>query len=118
MEKLYDLKNILAVHNNDMDFVKTMAELFVELLPPLSKELKAATDKKDFGKMHFNAHKLKASIDLFEVTPIQQKIRTLEEHGKNKSFIKELKSDAEYVEKIINDCAKALKKDLQLQIAD
>lgn len=116
MEKLYDLKNILAVHNDDMDFVKTMAELFIELLPPISKELKTATDKKDFGKMHFNAHKLKASIDLFSVTSIEQIIRKLEEHGKNKVFSNELPKEAEYVNKIINECAKALKQDLQLQV--
>ncbi len=125
MEKLYSTESILRSHGNDTDFVKYIAELFVEHLPEMATELKKASQKQDWYHLHFYAHKMKASIDLFSIDSLKDLIRHLEIEGK--TLFKEveakgitvpapqsLNKDVEDVVKVIHACTLQLKQDFAI----
>lgn len=112
MEKLYDTEGILKTHGGDAEFVKYIAGLFVEHAPEMSAELQKASLKKDWANLHFYAHKMKATIDLFSITALTDIIRKLEKEGKTSTDSGTLKKDVQYVVKIIDACVAQLKKDL------
>ena len=114
MRKLYNTEAILKTHYGDEEFVKTMAELFIEHLPEMSAELQKATAKKDWESLYFYAHKMKASIDLFSIESLTDIIRKLEKQGKAATDSKTLKQDVNYVSDVINACVAQLKNDFAL----
>lgn len=114
MRKLYNTETILKTHYGDEEFVKTMAELFIEHLPEMTTELQKATAKKDWEGVYFYAHKMKASIDLFSIESLTDIIRKLEKQGKAHADSNTLKQDVNYVSDIINACVAQLKNDFAL----
>lgn len=114
MKKLYNTEAILKTHYGDQDFVKSMAELFIEHLPEMSTELQKASAKKDWNNLYFYAHKMKASIDLFSVESLTDVIRKLEKQAKAATDSNTLKQDVNYVADIINACVAQIKNDFAL----
>ena len=114
MKKLYNTETILKTHYGDEDFVKTMAELFIEQLPVMASELKKASLKKDWYNIYFFAHKMKATVNLFAIDSLADVIKKLENQGKSETDSKTLKEDANYVSDIINACVMQLKNDFAL----
>lgn len=114
MEKLYNTEAILKTHGGDMEFVKYIAGLFVEHVPEMSSELQKASVKKDWPSLYFYAHKMKASIDLFNITSLTDVIRKLEKQGKTESTSDTLKKDVKYVATIIDACVMQLKSDFEI----
>ena len=125
MEKLYNTESILRSYNGDTAFVKYIAKLFVENLPEMATELKNAYQTKDWYHVHFYAHKMKATIDLFSIESLKGLIREVETEGK--TLLKEvetkgkiervpqsLNKDVEDVVKVINACTLQLKKDFAI----
>ena len=91
MKKLYNTEAILKTHYGDEEFVKSMAELFIEHLPEMSAELQKASTRKDWESLYFYAHKMKATIDLFSIELLTDIIRKLEKQGKSATDSKTLK---------------------------
>ena len=114
MKKLYNTEAILKTHYGDEEFVRSMAELFIEHLPEMSAELQKASTKKDWESLYFYAHKMKATIDLFSIELLTDIIRKLEKQGKAATDSKTLKQDVNYVADIINACVAQLKNDFAL----
>jgi HPt (histidine-containing phosphotransfer) domain-containing protein len=114
MKKLYNTETILKTHYGDTEFVKSMAELFIEHLPEMSAELQKASAKKDWASLYFYAHKMKASIDLFSIESLTDVIRKLEKQGKAATDSQTLRQDVNYVADIINACVAQLKNDFAL----
>ena len=114
MKKLYSTEAILKTHYGDQEFVKSMAELFIEHLPEMSAELQKASNRKDWESLYFYAHKMKATIDLFSIESLTDIIRKLEKQGKAASDSKTLKQDVNYVADVINACVAQLKNDFAL----
>jgi HPt (histidine-containing phosphotransfer) domain-containing protein len=114
MKKLYNTETILKTHYGDQEFVRSMAELFIEHLPAMSTELQKASVKKDWESLYFYAHKMKATIDLFSIDSLSDIIRKLEKQGKTAADSKTLKQDVNYVADIINACVAQLKNEFAL----
>ena len=114
MKKLYSTDTILRTHGGDAEFVKYIAGLFIEHVPEMSAELLKASKKKDWVNLHFYAHKMKASIDLFAITSLTDIIRTLEKQGRAETDSPTLKKDVKFVADVIDDCVVQLKKDFAL----
>ena len=125
MEKLYNTESILRSHGGDTAFVKYIAELFVENLPEMAVELKKAYQTKDWYHVHFYAHKMKATIDLFSIESLKNLIREVETEGKTlfkeveakgkvSSVPQSLNKDVENVVNVINACTLQLKQDFSI----
>ena len=109
MDKLYDTTNLLATHHGDTEFIKHIAQLFIEHMPAIVPELKKAFKNKDWQSLYFYAHKMKASIDLFGIKELTTTIRSIEQQGKTATPAKNLAQEIQQVERIIAECVEQLK---------
>jgi hypothetical protein len=67
MEQHYKLDKIRELADNDNEFIETLAKTFLEEVPADAKLLKIAVDSKDYLATYQSAHKMKPTIDLFEL---------------------------------------------------
>ena len=67
MEQHYKLFRVRELADNDEDFVHTLAETFVEEVSVDVERLKVAVATKDYNEAYQAAHKMKPTVDLFEL---------------------------------------------------
>ena len=67
MEQHYKLYRVRELADNDDDFVMALAATFLEEVPADAELLKEAVAKKDYLQAYQSAHKMKPTIDLFEL---------------------------------------------------
>jgi hypothetical protein len=113
-EELYNTKTIIQTHHADAEFVKYMISLFLEHIPKTNADLKKASDAKDWEAVYFSAHKIKASIDLFNLGPLKDLIRKVEYKVKNKTETDTVADDVNFISDYINKSIAAMKKDFNL----
>ncbi len=74
MEQHYKLYRVKELADNDMDFVKSLAEAFLEEVPVDAERLKNAVAEEDYFNAYQAAHKMKPTVDLFELGVLQDLI--------------------------------------------
>ncbi|GAA3626866.1 Hpt domain-containing protein [Flavivirga jejuensis] len=67
MEQHYKLFRVRELADNDEDFIKALAETFLVEVPEDVERLKKAVAEEDYYNAYQAAHKMKPTIDLFEL---------------------------------------------------
>ncbi|MCK5400034.1 MAG: Hpt domain-containing protein [Flavobacteriaceae bacterium] len=67
MEEHYKLHRVRELADGDEDFVIALLQAFLEEVPEDAKQLQIAVDCKDYLAAYKAAHKMKPTIDLFEL---------------------------------------------------
>ena len=67
MSDYYKLNRVREMADNDEDFVAALVEAFLEEVPEDAERLKNAVAEKDYHEAYQAAHKMKPTIDLFEL---------------------------------------------------
>src|SRR5690606_40591207 len=67
MEKYYKLGRVRELADNDEDFIATLAAAFLEEVPEDAERLKKAVAENDYYNAYQAAHKMKPTVDLFEL---------------------------------------------------
>ncbi len=67
MEVHYKLFRVRELADNDNEFIGALAQAFLEEVPQDAKRLKKAVIEKDYEEAYQAAHKMKPTIDLFEL---------------------------------------------------
>ena len=67
MEQHYKLHRVRELADNDEDFVAALAAAFLEEVPVDAERLKKAVAEKDYYNAYQAAHKMKPTVDLFEL---------------------------------------------------
>ncbi len=67
MEQHYKLFRVRELADNDEDFIATLAAAFLEEVPEDAERLKKAVAEKDYREAYQAAHKMKPTVDLFEL---------------------------------------------------
>ncbi len=75
---LYDLRRLEAIGQGNKAFVGKMIQLFIDQVPPLLGELKAAGEARDFQTIHAKTHTLKPTLHNFSIDSINEQVRELE----------------------------------------
>jgi len=116
-EALYNIDALLQAHDKDFEFEKHIIFLFLKNIPETGLKLENACKEGDWKMVAFYAHKLKASIDLFNLNPLKTIIRNIEIKAK----IPVLEADKDCINEHINfisayieKCTCAMKKDYSL----
>ncbi|MEP6465492.1 MAG: Hpt domain-containing protein [Parafilimonas sp.] len=112
--KLYDTQILIQTHHADKEFVKYMVSLFIEHMPQSNTSLESACAANDWQKVYFFAHKMKASIDLFNIIQLKELIRKVEQNAKNSVDIESIPANATFVSNYIKNCIAEMKKDFKL----
>ena len=74
MEQHYKLFRVRELADNDEEFIKALAEAFLEEVPEDAERLKNAVAEKNYHEAYQAAHKMKPIIDLFELGVLQDLI--------------------------------------------
>ena len=112
-EKLYDTKSLTHTHKADSEFIHYMVDLFLETIPTTITKLKKASHEEDWKAVYFSAHKLKTSIDLFNLVPLKQVIRKLETKAKNETETASIAEDVNFISDYIKRSMAAMKHDFK-----
>lgn len=67
MEQHYKLFRVRELADNDEDFINALAEAFLEEVSVDADRLKKSVTEKDYEDTYQAAHKMKPTIDLFEL---------------------------------------------------
>ena len=67
MDQHYKLNRVKELADNDEDFVAALVAAFLEEVPEDATRLKKAVAEKNYSEAYQAAHKMKPTIDLFEL---------------------------------------------------
>lgn len=76
--KLYNLSQVKLFLGDDKQQLGNMITIFLNETPVMLKALNENCENRNYEEVKFYAHKLKSSIDLFQINGLQQDIRMLE----------------------------------------
>ncbi len=112
--ELYDLTLLNQLALNDEEFIAKMKELFISSTPEIVEQIFETFEGNEFEKMSGLAHKLKPSIDTFNIHSLKETIRKIEKFhtlGGSKeelsAWLLQLKTDSGLV---IEDLKRTLEK--------
>jgi PAS domain S-box len=100
-EKLFDLENLLPFSRGNEAFLKQMLALFCDQAPVEVEKMMEAYHAKDIGEVGAIAHKLKPSIDNFNINILKEDIRFVERAGKEKEDSPELRDALQKVKNTV-----------------
>jgi HPt (histidine-containing phosphotransfer) domain-containing protein len=102
----YKLHRVREMADNDEDFVAALAAAFIEEVPEDAERLRKAVPEKDFYEAYQAAHKMKPTIDLFELGVLDTLIE-VQDWGKfeqsDKNVDKQLQIVLTAVENAVNE---------------
>lgn len=81
MENNYKLYRVRELAEGDEEFINALAAAFLEEVPEDAARLKKAVAEKDYYTTYQAAHKMKPTIDMFELGVLQELI-TVQDWGK------------------------------------
>lgn len=113
MEQHYKLYRVKELADNDMDFVKSLAEAFLEEVPVDAERLKNAVAEDDFFNTYQAAHKMKPTIDLFELGVLQDLI-VVQDWGKFEKSGEDCTTELDIVLAAVERASAELKEDFNL----
>lgn len=114
-EKLYDTISLTKTHQDNPEFIKYMASLFVQHLPETSANLEQACNESNWEKVYFFAHKMKASIDLFNLEPLKDLIRKVEVRALKFTQTDLISKDVSFITNYIQRCIATMKQEFNLE---
>jgi HPt (histidine-containing phosphotransfer) domain-containing protein len=85
--KIYDLSQVKLFLGDDKQQLGNMISIFVSETPVMIQALNENMQSHNLDEVRFYAHKLKSSIDLFQINGLQQDIRDLEKLASEKSDV-------------------------------
>ena len=113
MEQHYKLFRVRELADNDEDFVATLAEAFLEEVPEDAERLKKAVAEKDYYNAYQAAHKMKPTIDLFELGVLDILIE-VQDWGKFEKRDLDISSQLEIVLSAVENTVAEIKLDFNL----
>ncbi len=81
MEQHYKLNRLRELADNDQDFINALAQTFLEEVPADAKMLEEAVTSKNYLQTYQTAHKMKPTIDMFELGILEDLIE-IQDWGK------------------------------------
>ena len=96
MAEHYKLHRVRELADNDEDFIMALAGAFLEEVPEDAERLRVAVPAKNYKEAYQAAHKMKPTIDLFELGVYDQLIE-VQDWGKFEQTEKDVTSQLEAV---------------------
>lgn len=113
MEKHYKLNRVRELADNDEDFVLALAQAFLEEVPEDAEKLKVAVGERNFFNTYQAAHKMKPTIDLFELGVLQDLI-VVQDWGKFEKGDEDVQEELDKVLNAVENATSEIKEDFEL----
>ncbi|MEO6346634.1 MAG: Hpt domain-containing protein [Aquaticitalea sp.] len=113
MEKHYKLARVRDLADGDQDFIVALASAFLEEVPEDAARLKKAVAELDFYTTYQAAHKMKPTIEMFELGVLEELI-VVQDWGKFEKKDVDVSNKLEDVLIAIKNATSEIKKDFNL----
>lgn len=113
MEVNYNLFRVRELADNDEEFIGALVQAFLEEVPEDAERLKKAVAAKDYEDAYQAAHKMKPTIDLFELGVLQTLIE-VQDWGKFKQTEVDVSEQVGLVLGAIESASAEMKSDFKL----
>ncbi|WP_417557681.1 Hpt domain-containing protein [Mesoflavibacter zeaxanthinifaciens] len=113
MEQHYKLERIKELADNDQDFIMALAQTFLEEVPEDAAVLKTAVENKNYKLSYQTAHKMKPTVDMFELGVLSDLIE-VQDWGKFEQTDKDISNKLTIVLTAIDNAVKEIKEDFNL----
>lgn len=113
MEQYYKLHRLRELADNDEDFIMALAETFLEEVPADAIVLEAAVGEANYLQAYQTAHKMKPTVDVFELG-ILDKLIEIQDWGKFEKKSEDVTSQLAQVLEAIEKAAAEIRSDFNL----
>ena len=113
MPEHYKLDRVRELADGDEDFVAALAAAFLEEVPVDAERLRVAVPAIDYYEAYQAAHKMKPTIDLFELGVYNQLIE-VQDWGKFEQADKDVSEQLQAVITAVDNTVNEIKKDFGL----
>jgi len=113
MPEYYKLNRVREMADNDEDFVAALAAAFIEEVPEDAERLRTAVPDKDYKEVYQAAHKMKPTIDLFELGVLDTLIE-IQDWGKYEESDKNISTQLQDVLTAVFNATNEIKADFGL----
>ena len=113
-ERLYDLSLIEEMAQGDKDFMKEIAQTFVNSVPSVLQSMVNYCKDQDWKAMAGEAHNLKSNIDTLQINAIRDDIRAVELNGKQGLDLDITPEIVDRVELVLKKAIEQLKEEYSL----
>lgn len=113
MEVNYKLHRLRELADNDEEFIMALAETFLEEVPADAIVLKEAVTSKDFLQTYQTAHKMKPTVDVFELG-VLDKLIEVQDWGKHEKSDEDVTGQLKDVLEAIDKAATEIRSDFNL----
>jgi len=113
MEKHYKLHRVRELADGDKEFINALAQAFLEEVPEDAERLNKAVAEKDFYNTYQAAHKMKPTIDLFELGVLDDLI-IVQDWGKLEKEDEDVSKKLQIVLEAIKNASEEMKSDFNL----
>lgn len=113
MEENYKLYRVRELADGDEDFVMAIAAAFLDEVPEDAARLKKAVAEADYYTTYQAAHKMKPTVDLFELGVLDDLI-TVQDWGKLEKKDEDISKELKKVLSAIEKTSEEIRKDFNL----
>jgi len=113
MEQPYKLHRVRELADDDEEFVVALAEAFLEEVPADAQLLQTAVISKDYLATYLSAHKMKPTIDLFELGVLEDLIE-VQDWEKFEQKENDISKKLDIVLKAVENAVEEIKTDFNL----
>ncbi|MCB4809477.1 Hpt domain-containing protein [Tamlana sp. 62-3] len=113
MEQHYKLFRVRELADNDEDFILALAQTFVEEVSVDAERLKNAVAEKNYQEAYQAAHKMKPTVDLFELGVLETLIE-VQDWGKFTKTDQDVTEQLNTVIRAVDNALAELKSDFNL----
>ena len=113
MEINYKLDKIRDLSDNDQEFIETLATTFLEEVPADARLLKIAVNSADHLATYKAAHKMKPTIDMFELGVLNELIE-VQDWGKLEKRGEDISEQLAKVMDAVEKASSEIKEDFNL----
>lgn len=113
MEQHYKLFRVRELADNDEDFIAALAQAFLEEVPEDAEKLKKAVQEENYMAAYQSAHKMKPTIDLFELGVLDTLIE-VQDWGKFEKRDLDIKDQLEVVLNAVDKATNEIRLDFNL----
>ena len=113
MEENYKLHRLRDLADNDEDFILALAQTFLEEVPADAKILKEAVENQNYLLTYQTAHKMKPTIDVFELGVLDTLIE-IQDWGKFEKKGENVSNQLQQVLAAVEEASEEIKKDFNL----
>lgn len=113
MAKYYKLDRVRELADNDEDFVYSLVQAFLEEVPEDAERLQKAVAEKDYFNTYQAAHKMKPTVDLFELGVLPDLI-VVQDWGKFEKSDENIEAELQKVLDAVDNAKAEIKEDFDI----